>query len=213
MLKLEEEKSYEFKLMPNISDPNLSFMQLTREQAEPRFRSLTYFTYYLKEDGKVDVLNIPKIIKEYVNKCIMGFVGTSEGYVISEDKETEIDHYYADDNKIDLYTPDEYDAMVEYKDEAELILLKKYTDVVSYKPFIIFDIKSPRNLVFKIVEDQGYKRFINIGIKTVDPIFKDGDEKSKIMSMYDGIENMEIVVEKEKQRMIKEYNKHNIKVY
>lgn len=96
-------------------------------------RIVKYFSYILI-DGKLDFITFGTQIKNYIQKCISGFYGTSEGYFISEYK---VDKYYANNDK-SFITIDEF-YYENYRDEKNL---KEYDDVQYYDRINLFDIKS-----------------------------------------------------------------------
>ena len=202
MIKIEKNKEYEFRLMPNFYNLNQRFLELEISNADldktPTI-SKKFFCYVLS-NNKIECLMFGLKIQNYIHKCITGFFGTPEGYFISVD---EVDQYYANSDKSIIEISEEEDFLEEKESNKEKLILHK--DVVYFERINLFDIQDKHILVFKVRDNHGFMEIYNLGLKEVDPLYKKGDDQKRIESLYDGVQKLEDVVEEYKQHLIKDH--------
>jgi hypothetical protein len=190
MFEIERNKEYDIRLMPNKFDVSNSIRIIDNEKS--RMYKI-YVTYFLNDDGKIDIIRTPKIIVDYIKHCHIGFYGTSEGYFLCGIENEYIPVlYYANSDKSDIYLSQIEFELNKNKKESYI----KYFDVIEYKRFILCDLKGTYKLHFKTCDEQGYMKIYNIGLKKTEPLYKDGEDKNNILSLYDGV------------YQLKDYNKY-----
>ena len=197
MIKQELNKDYEMRLMPNfhkISEPIIELKSTIKQESPMLIHK--YFSYDLV-DGKIDTFMFSKQLRTYIDHCIRGFFGTSEGYFISEN---EVESYYANIDK-SIISTDEF----KYADDVDFYLFK---DVVYYERIVLFDVKCKYNLTFKTRENHSYMETYNIGIKEVEPVYMDGDDKNYVYGLYENVEPLKDAVENYKREMVEKYPEH-----
>lgn len=194
MLKIEKNKTYEFRLMPNFFNLKQNIMELKvtsdKSKTEPFVK---VFCYVLTEDNKIECLLINKKIREYIHQCLVGFHGTSEGYYVSGDR---VKHYYAYEDK-SFISLDSYDKKTEK--------LSKFTDIEYYERINFWDVKSEYILTFKTRDNTGFFEIYNLGFKKVKPLYKNGDDQKSIISLYDNVEKMDHIIENYKKEISTNY--------
>jgi len=210
-MKIEKHKNYKLRLMPNFFDIQKSTIELfgTTISDDP-VKISKYFSYILIDD-KLDFMSFGIQIKNYIQKCITGFYGTSEGYLICEPeykkngKRKEIKKYYANGDKSFVTINEDY--YNQYKDKQDL---KEYTDIEYYERMNLFDIKSRYGLSFKTREKHGFLEIYNIRFYDIEPLWKEGDDKSKITSMYDDVKKLDEYIEDYKNELIDWGNENSV---
>lgn len=194
-MDIESDKNYEIRLMPDMHNLPDSILELRYTNKNADYLVSKYFSYILS-DNKLDFIVFGYSIQKYIQMCMKGFYGTNEGYFILEhgeydDSDNEIiPQFYFSNKDKSIISVDE-----KYGNEADFT---KHNDVVFYKPFILFSVKEKYKLVFKTRKTSGFLEFYNIGIKEGDSIYKEGDDKNKITSLYDSADTLGSIVEKYK---------------
>jgi len=194
-MKIQKFKTYELRLMPNYLDMPNNAVELFASVVSDKPVKIEKYLSYILIDGKIDFMLFGYQIKKYIQNCITGFYGTSEGYFISNDSITE--YYATNDKSFITIDKDYYD---EHKDEEEL---KVFTDIHYYEGINLFNIKGKYGLTFKTREKAGFLEIYNLGLLEIDPLYKDGDDKSKITSLYNDVKKLEEYKEEYIEDMIK----------
>lgn len=184
MFNIERYKEYEIKLMPNFFEIQTPILQLNKKYNDKPYK--LFVTYFLNDQGKIDIVKISSSLINYISSCKRGFYGTSEGYFLSY-LDDEVKFYYANSDKSDI----QFDPYIMGNDtkvnEEVAEKYKRYNDVVFYDRFMLHDVKCGYNLTFKTTDVQGFMKFYNIGLKKCESLYKEGDDKNKILSLYDGV--------------------------
>lgn len=169
-----------FRLMPNIKNPkeNIKTIKWLPSNSTSVRLFESYFTHVM-EDGEVKIIKIPRLIGEFKHKCINGFYGTSDGYFISTEN---CDGYYFNrDGDIRPY----YVDSICYEDGVEV-----RKDIVYYERINLFDIQEKYEIEYEIEKKEGYIHIHNKNIRLVEvePLWKDGDDKQKIIDLYSNVD-------------------------
>lgn len=179
MFEIERNKEYEIKLMPNYFDVS-NHIQTVDSEKNKLFK--IYVSYFLNDEGKIDIIRLPKMIIEYIQKCYRGFYGTSEGYYLCglEAEGVLRNFYYANKDKSEICL---YDNEI----DKNVQRFTKYYDIIEYKRFILCDLRGEYKLHFKTCDVMGFMKVYNIGLTKCEPLYKEGDDKNKILSLYDNV--------------------------
>jgi len=193
MINIEKNKSYSFNLMPNLHDLQQIYVSLEYTHKEkPNSLVKRYFMYVLK-DGKIDVLNANNQIIKLISNTISGhFTNTNKDFTC----EYNIDEYLMNDEGDIIF--DDY----RLEEDREGLIedgYKSYTDIVSVKPKNPFDINSGTKLEFDTLDSHGFLQYVDLRFIEGEPIYKDGDDKSAIINLYDGTNTLDIEIENYKK--------------
>lgn len=203
MIKIEKDKEYSIRLMPNIHDVPNSVIETKYTNKDAVIISYKYFSYVLNGND-IDHIMFGKQINDYINNCIHGFYGTSEGYFIcKKDLDIEIPEFYYANKDKSIISTDEF----RYGEYPEFT---KYTDINIYEKIILFNIKEKYELVFKTRDNHGYLEIYNLGIKETKPLYKDGDDKDVILSLYRHKNELDVFVEQYKSELTEKYPEEDI---
>lgn len=209
MLKIEKNKQYEIRLMPNFFEPKefISEFHYTYKNTEKPTLARVNFCYYLTESGEVDCFVFSETIRKHIERCIYGYYGTIEGYFIeqlwdNQNQQDKPEYYYANDDKSEIVTSDEFERDPERYEQEEL---KKFTDVFTFDKFILPDVKSKYLLTVNTSEHYGFIHHLHIGLKQTEPLYKEESDKPKIISLYDNIKPLKEIIKNYKKEL---KNKH-----
>lgn len=189
MLQIEPHKNYNIKLLPNINNLNKSIITAKCSVDATRQPIFMNFCYAIVND-EVVVLKFNNILRKYIQACINGFYGTSESYFICDQDEDKPTEYFSDINK----------SIISLKRSEKTTY--KHEDIVSYVHINLLDVKSKFNLMFDTTEIHDFLKFDNIRMIESEPLYKDGDDKTKILDLYKNVENLEEVANNYKEEMI-----------
>ena len=200
MKQLEKNKEYKIYLMPDIKNPSQSIKELRMtSRNNPNHLISLYYSYALFDD-KIEVFRFGKTLKDFIYKTRLGYIGTSEGYYIC-DLDEDITEYYAFPDKSNI-------TIIEASDDNGFINPEEYvrfTDIVEYEPNYLNDIKSEYDIYIKTEEDQGFMKLSHIGLSKRKPLFVDGDSQEDIIKMYEGIDDIDEVIENFKNENIEKF--------
>lgn len=204
MFKLEKNKEYEIRFMPNFKADGTGAVDF-KQSHELLFTTISenphlahrYFSIILR-DGVLDVMMYGHQIKAFLEYAMTGFVGTSEGYFLTNTGVPEF--YFANKDKSKLKL-----ELNPNDDENEF---HKHYDIVEYSPFNLFDIQSGIVLTAKTRDTRfRFMEIFNIGIKNVAPIWKPGDDKQKIEFLWDDAPSIKETIEEYKKQLTEENEK------
>ncbi len=80
--------------------------------------------------------------------------------------------------------------------------LVEYNDVVYYEPINLYDIKSGWKLTFKTRENHGFIDIYQISVIKSEPVYKPGDDRDKITSLYNNVKKLDEILEDYKKETI-----------
>jgi hypothetical protein len=201
MIKIEKNKSYSFILMPNFYDVAKSVIEFEFAYKDKlHFLGKNYFSYILTEDNKIDTITYGPVIQKVISNALTGYYTNSNNDFIST---VSINEYLMNEDGEIVH--DTYSI----KEEKKYLLedgYKSYKDIVYVKPTNPFDINSGNRLEFHTIDTQGYLQIIGAILVKGEPIYKEGDDQSIIIKMYDDTQPLNEEVEDYKKKMNKRDN-------
>ena len=206
MIKIEKNMHYQLRLMPNKFDiPNSTISLEFCIQDEKPNMSKRHFSYILGKDGELDTFMYGETIKRFIDACFHGFYGTAEGYYICdsgmtyENGKPKIPKFYlANEDKSRIFSSLEDLNSYHIKD------YKKHTEIFLYNKFNLFDIREEYVISFKTRMIGQFMEIYNVCRAEVKPLYKEGDDKEVINSLYNRILPLSECVENYKQNLSKE---------
>lgn len=218
MLKIEKNKEYNIRLLPNFYDINKSVLttKYARKIDNPIIIDL-FMCYYLN-DNIVDTLIYGRKINEFIGNFFRGAYITSDGFFICKKglNETDDGHYlnedfiptryFANDDKskilfdwnnknIDL--SDQFSKSIYDKND-----FKEYTDIVCLPPINLFDIQCPYNINLKTRDKFGFLDVYYIRLDIKEPLWTPNEPREKIVNLFDGVPNLSDIFNDYKNQMV-----------
>jgi len=179
MLKIRKYKSYEFRMMPKLSGgPSLEKFTIS----DGDFLTKKYIGYvYFKGKDKVSPMLIPAEVVNFLHKTRTGYVGNRRGNYLSETT-TEPESYFGINNRNEINLD-----ITNFTDKNTPV---EYFDVIKYEPFDLSNIETSRLITFDTgelnINECSFLKMNIIGFIEDEPLF-DGNNKKRIISLYDGV--------------------------
>jgi hypothetical protein len=177
--KFDNEGEYTFRLLPNIHDPKTSvkIIRVMVNDNRPYPDIIKIHLKYILLDGKVMVSSIPRYITTNIEKMVI------------DDISLNTEGLYLGGGEVDNYIYDKESGTIQTNVE-DLPDIK--TDVYLYKQFLPTSFHKGYSFSFKVADDRGYKKFYDLTVNfDVEPLYKEGDDKNKILEMWKDVPKLE----------------------
>jgi hypothetical protein len=207
--KLQKGHEYELRLLPDINDLKNPVYSVCcsfsyKKQYAPQLHQF-HFCYHLKND-KLRVIGFHNTVYKYIQNCMKGFYGTSEGLYICDSYEVEKEpkSYWA--------YPDKTYPEINYEHDEKVMGGKiEFTDIQKYDPFLLVDVRSPYLLHIKTrtSEHMNLLDIYHIGLKETEPLYKEGDSKKAILDLFKIDYSLQQAAEDYMQGIIKHNMNHD----
>ena len=190
------------RFMPNVKDMNNSVLEVAFTSTIIEGASIQNAIFsYLLIDGKIDIYRINRNMKEIVRGLLRGTtIINTEGLIISSTGEylgEPITNYIIDSNN-NICLNNE----VHNREGLDI-----RTDIITNDPINILSVTSPYVIDFKVCDvelgDHIYKKYYDFRLVEKSPLYKEGDSKESIMDLYNGVYDLELIIDDFKEEVQK----------
>lgn len=196
LFQFEEEKEYRIRLMPNIYDVQNSLIEARMcDKKNTRIMSKHYFCYVLINE-EVKICHLPRAIFDKLYYVSNGNLSTNDSGLILGDSKVQC--YYIEDDDIISFNHKDMKLISKTLNGNKVDL--KYDVKICVEPYDVFGVRNGYEVIFTMKrftnEKFNYKTYINISLnKNAEPLYRDGDEQSKILYMYQNLRKLEDTVD------------------
>ena len=151
MYKIEAvNKSHTIRLLPNFHDVQQPTITIEGAFVKPNKLPNPHRKHlcYILNDGKIITFEFNKAIFDYIQKCMMGFYGTSEGYYIASLYDKKPKKYFSFDERETIFIKKD-DCKDSRGERTDKII--KYKDIIEYKPLDLFNPNNEYSITFETI--------------------------------------------------------------
>lgn len=198
--KFENEGIYEFRLIPNVSNPS-KYCITKRIRSTERVNNPPIelnFSYILM-NNEIKHTILPRPIMKIVSALMKGteiFIN-DENIVLNNSSNSEVKYYSFTENRDIILHEEDVDGEYELFNDINILF---------DEPTNLYNITKGYRILMNMKKIQGFKHFYDIKIFTdVEPLYKEGVDKNLILNMYNDVSPLEDTVEEYISDMLGKY--------